>query len=906
MADVIVNRASDGMPITVDSSEIPALIANGTIIDPGQNYGQGGSSGPGGAIHRFLESIASETSFGASDVLRREGGLAGSGIAAGILPAAAPMYIADLLQGPEGYSGEAIDQAQQLRAAEHPVADKVGRIVGGLGQAFATGGATGPGRVISALSPVGLADEAGRLVTRAIGRSMTSRPARVAAALGRWGVEGGVSGVEGAVIDSLANDTPLTAEALLHSGLIGIGAGMGLGGLGFAASRGIRAIRANQVANGSFGQGPVDRLLGRAQTILGGVDDEHIRVGQDPELRRRATLPEPELEDLASFHANTLDTISTARDRIRNSIEMGAEGYRPHLEQVNPITAQARALEFLNGGIEQIRRALTETPPLDTRGLRGLENALMHRANRIVGAFDPLDPSLLRPGATESAFDVYRELDALRETLGNALKGKGLDPLEARIYNDVYHNLQGAVEQVGDQRVWRPGLLSDTRIWGQAGDIQARNAQATAELIQFETALSGRMQERFTRAGEPAGKLFTTGKLRGALDYMGTGRGENLHAALLEWLDRQERLAELYARDLGAGEVGEELAGQIRAYRPKLQDALNTFTARNTFNQGQVAEQTTRGFGAAAGLGGTAVVGGLLGYSITGDPLAAIAGAGTFAALTRPMLYYRFLASKDRMLSRFNQRFSGAMGRFRNRMKGLAGGRARSRGFISPLVAPITFATSRNARNEEIDNRIGELRQLQANPQTLVENVGDSLSDVSVFQPELAGWMQDAVMRGIQYMWAHLPPLDSNPLAPHLPSRPRSDTERDNFMHMYRTVMDPLSAVEDLADLRLHPIAAQTLRDVHPEIFMLTQQEIIHELGELRQDPPYQVKINLGTLLQYPTDASLDPEFIALMQSRAAQTTQQAQTVGLSRQGAQSGMAERTMTETTSLMNPEQ
>lgn len=899
MADILVRDTRTGEVYPIPEDSAPELIRRGLVVP---SRGETTGSGVGGAVHRFLESMASEGTFGASDIARRHLGIGGDILTAAAVPITAPMAFADLLSGQ--LTGEDIDAAQRLRAQEHPIADIGGRLAMGFGQAIATGGLSaeaGLGRTIAQLSPVGLAEAGGNLAARAIRGTISGRAGRIASTLGRFGVEGAIAGAEGIVTDANANDTPLTGEALVAGAGLGSLLGLGVGALGTGVSAGVRRLRAQRLANGSFGRGPVDRLLGRAQEVMGGVDRGIIDEMQDPARRALATAPETELLDISSRHASALQDISDARLAIRRSVETGAAGYRPHLATVNPELAQVAALSFLNDGIKKLRGTLATTPPLNTRGMAALLNRLRRTARRLL-------PSTTPSGATraprlQGAENIYREMDMLRETLGASLESI-TDPIEKRIADDVYHSLQGRVDDVGGSRTWVPGLLSDERIWGEAGRIQAANAQATSELINFERALNSRMQQRSTQGGEDLRQLFTTGKLRGALEYLGSQKGEDLHAGLLEWLDRQERLATIYRDSLGAGDTADALIAGIRRERADLSTAINQFEAVNAMKRGLQMEQRARGFGAAAGIGGTAVAGGLLGYSITGSPLAALPIAVGFAALTRPMLYYQFLATKDRVLGRvFGDRLSTALNRFRGKLRGMPV--RPHKGFISPLVAPMVIAKSRKARDQEFDDRVEEIRRLQTNPQAVIEQVGDSLSDVSLYAPQTASYMHDAVLRGLEYLTAHLPTSMQNPLAPHLQQRRPSNTEQDNFLRVFRVVDDPLSAVEDLADLRLHPISARTLRDVYPEIFGLVQSEIVYELGELQAEPPYQVKINLGTLLQFPTDASLDPSFVQLMQSRAAQTTEQARTVGLSRHGARSGMSQRTMTETTSLMSPE-
>lgn len=83
-----------------------------------------------------------------------------------------------------------------------------------------------------------------------------------------------------------------------------------------------------------------------------------------------------------------------------------------------------------------------------------------------------------------------------------------------------------------------------------------------------------------------------------------------------------------------------------------------------------------------------------------------------------------------------------------------------------------------------------------------------------------------------------------------------------------------MSAFKDLKKGRMTIEQAETIKTVFPEMYQETVQNIMEELPKLKEELPYQKKLQLGILFGIPTDPSLKPEFIAQMQVSHAQATQ--------------------------------
>jgi hypothetical protein len=77
----------------------------------------------------------------------------------------------------------------------------------------------------------------------------------------------------------------------------------------------------------------------------------------------------------------------------------------------------------------------------------------------------------------------------------------------------------------------------------------------------------------------------------------------------------------------------------------------------------------------------------------------------------------------------------------------------------------------------------------------------------------------------------------------------------------------PEVIAERVSTGQLTPEDAETLREVYPETYREIQEGLVDRLSTVRR-MPYAKRLMLGVLFDVPTDDSLNPEFIAGMQSR--------------------------------------
>ena len=94
----------------------------------------------------------------------------------------------------------------------------------------------------------------------------------------------------------------------------------------------------------------------------------------------------------------------------------------------------------------------------------------------------------------------------------------------------------------------------------------------------------------------------------------------------------------------------------------------------------------------------------------------------------------------------------------------------------------------------------------------------------------------------------------------------------ERWLRKARVVEDPASVVRDLEAGRLSRDGVDALRTVYPARYEALRQSLLDAIGEQAGSGkglqmPYQDRLQLGLLLDLPTDATLDPELMRAVQA---------------------------------------
>jgi hypothetical protein len=187
--------------------------------------------------------------------------------------------------------------------------------------------------------------------------------------------------------------------------------------------------------------------------------------------------------------------------------------------------------------------------------------------------------------------------------------------------------------------------------------------------------------------------------------------------------------------------------------------------------------------------------------------------------------------------------------------------------------------------------------KLASNPELLMDRVAKAAAPLSVDAPNTAQSMATTLSRGLQFLALKVPKsarshniMDSQ----YMPS----NMEVARFERYMQAVEDPMSVLNDLEAGTLTREHVEALRTVWPHFYSEIRNQALAAV-QTQPSMPYNKKIQLGTLLNLPTDASLDPTFIMSLQ----QTFNNAQGVGQDSASAVVGPQTAVQTSQTGLKN---
>lgn len=135
-----------------------------------------------------------------------------------------------------------------------------------------------------------------------------------------------------------------------------------------------------------------------------------------------------------------------------------------------------------------------------------------------------------------------------------------------------------------------------------------------------------------------------------------------------------------------------------------------------------------------------------------------------------------------------------------------------------------------------------------------------------------ASAVRATALRAAGYLQSKAPPgeLAPNPIAPGRGPQQVSPAARDAFLRAARAVKDPMSVVDDLESGRLTREGVDALRATSPRLLGEIQSTVLAKVAESGPPKSYARSLQLGILLGIPTDATLEPAFVAKVQATYA------------------------------------
>lgn len=160
-------------------------------------------------------------------------------------------------------------------------------------------------------------------------------------------------------------------------------------------------------------------------------------------------------------------------------------------------------------------------------------------------------------------------------------------------------------------------------------------------------------------------------------------------------------------------------------------------------------------------------------------------------------------------------------------------------------------------------------------PERLLDTTAKNFEGLAEYAPKVAQSLSAKSAQAAMFLYEKMPknPFDADRIFANKKWFP-SDHEIAKWKRYVDTVENPMSAIKSLRKGAMTIEQADALKNVYPEIYGQLTRTIMEELPRLKDELPYQKRLQLGILFQIPTDPSLNPKFIQSMQAQHAQSVQ--------------------------------
>ncbi len=709
---------------------------------------------------------------------------------------------------------------------------------GAKGASLAARAAKGAGSVLRA--PARAAFKAGQATEGLVAAKTGSKFAGLMAGAS---AEGALYGAGAAISESAIYDTQLTGERLAaqvgRGALFGAaGAGVLGGGarlLGAGARKGASLIqRALKGADGN--PGALAKLVAGSSSVVSGAPREAIeRLLSDADYRKLAVgageLGEKEsaklLDALEGFH-RTNERMRAVNSGAAKADEVAATITRGN--EANQTSAFRGMADELSGVIDNVKASK------DAMSQKGV--------NKLSKSIKQFEATVRRlESGKGDIVEAYMKADAVKRSVGDAAYSKlgasVSDPAERALYD----TLDGLYE-----KQLRPFLENDA-LFGQAGARQKAINAAWAPFIQ-EGGRTGIPQLLAkTRRGFKGAKVreFNRERVAKALQGLGKAEKEQLTSNLIRYLEHGDSFistakaeTRLSGRDKAlASSLGDDIA-QVRESVSRLQemgrasDDLAALKAADTQNQlmGQAAA-----------------------YAVGSGALGPLAGVGAVAhgVVSNPYGIVTKMAAIESMASRFASKTDGAASKLIDKAARQA------------YKAPAELQEAKDSRRtfSEVSSR---LQKVAGNRQAAESELRKQVAGFADGAPQAANALVATQMAKYDYLLRRMPHMNASAMGRE-PSVSR--VEADRFMRSVRALEDPTVVLDDAIKGQLNRETVEAVKAVYPSMFAEMQSKVMDEYADLAatgKQLPYAQRLQIGTLLEIPTDPSLEPDMIAMQQ----------------------------------------
>jgi hypothetical protein len=176
------------------------------------------------------------------------------------------------------------------------------------------------------------------------------------------------------------------------------------------------------------------------------------------------------------------------------------------------------------------------------------------------------------------------------------------------------------------------------------------------------------------------------------------------------------------------------------------------------------------------------------------------------------------------------------------------------------------------------DNANKNLARVKSDYNAVLENINRRTAFMYKAAPETASQVDAVAFNAAQFLASKLP-MDVSPkgLVQELKRRNRVSSQAlAKFQRYVNAVEKPLDVVKSLSQGRIDREGVETLKNVYPNIYGDLKTQIMDKITDNPDALSYQKRLQLGILLDIPSDTSLLPENVMGLQSNYAPEEEQA------------------------------
>jgi hypothetical protein len=178
------------------------------------------------------------------------------------------------------------------------------------------------------------------------------------------------------------------------------------------------------------------------------------------------------------------------------------------------------------------------------------------------------------------------------------------------------------------------------------------------------------------------------------------------------------------------------------------------------------------------------------------------------------------------------------------------------------------------ARREAVGKKIKAIREMQEDPQRVVDATRQQIQDLP---PDVAFAAARHNARVLTFLASKLPPQPTGSnLQPQLKNETVSDADIERMGRYVVAAEDPMSVMKDWKAGCLNRQGVETLAACYPDMYQRFRQKIQTALMETNKPLTYAQEINISQMLDIPGNRFLEPAFIQRQQEVWAAFQQQA------------------------------